>query len=189
MGLLKDILRNVIGFFGEPIWETIGNCFTAVGVISTFVAIIRFFHNRKIPNWQDNVSIKDYPSNYDVDSREKNPVYSILWDDTPNSIAPIIVFKPIGTVISTLKVIKLGIGEKPVETIEKFKHTTPNDSICFRIERAENMSLYKIRWYSEFGEYSEYYFNENRRNGKNAISGACYKATFFSTIRRIFGFR
>ncbi len=189
MELLKDILTNVNGLFSGPIWGTIGNFFTSVGIISTVISIIRYMYNSKLPNWQDNVSIKDYPSDYDVELSEKKPIYSTLWIDRLDSVGTVIVFKPVGTVIPKLKVIKLDINEKPVKTIEIFKHITPNESICFRIERAENMSLYKIRWYSEFGEYSEHYFNENRRNGNNAIAGACYKTTFFSTIRRIFGFR
>ncbi len=184
-----EFLKDVVCFFNEPIWGTVGNLFTAIGFISTVVAIIRFFHNRKISNWQENVSIKDYPPDYDVESTEKSPIYSKLWNDPPNPFETVIVFKPVGTVISKLKVIELDINEKPVKTIEIFKNITPVDSICFRIERAENISSYKIRWYSEFGEYSEHYFTTNRRNGNSTVEGSCYKATFLSTIRRIFGFR
>ncbi len=189
MEFLKDIFKDAICFFDEPIWGTIGNFFTAFGFISTLVAIIRYFHNRKIPNWQDNVSIKDYPPDYDVESTEKSPIYSKLWSDLPNPYETIIIFKPIGTVIPKMKVIKLDIEEKPEKTIEVFKNITPDDSICFRIERAECIPSYKIRWYSEFGEFSEHFFDENCRNGINTVDGACYKATILSTIRRIIGFR
>lgn len=184
-----EYLKILIKLFEESFWGTVGNIFTAVGIISSVIAVIRFAHNSRIINWQENVSIQDYPFDYDVESHEKNAIYSKLWTETPDEYMSTIIFKPKSTVISKLEVISLDTDGKALKKIDVFKKISPDDSVCFRIERAECIPLYKLRWYADFGEYSEHYFDENRRNGRNEVEGTCYKATFFSVIRRIFGFK
>ena len=73
--------------------------------------------------------------------------------------------------------------------METFKNLTPEDSLCFRLERTECIPKYKIRWYSDYGEYSEHYFHENLRNGITEVNGAVYYATLFSVIRKILGLK
>lgn len=181
-----ECLNIFLSFFMEPYWEVIGNILTAVGVISPVIIVVRFIHNNRNKKWQDNVSIQDHPSDYDVELSEKNAIYSSIWTETPNPCMSTIIFKPIGTVISKLKVMSLDMDGK-AKKIEVFKKITPDDSICFRIERAECMPKFKLRWYTDFGDYSEHYFTENGRNGINSVEGACYKATFLSLVRRAFG--
>lgn len=176
-------------FFTDPSWDAVGNFFTLIGIISPIIAIFRFVHNSRIKNWQDNVSIQDYPSDYDVELNEKNAIYSKIWTETPDTCISTIIFKPKNTIISKLEIISLDMDGKATGIVDTFKKISPDDSICFRIKRAENIPLYKLKWYADFGEYSEYCFDENRRNGDNEVKGTCYKATFFSIVRRIIGFR
>ena len=55
----------ILQFFNSPYWAPISNVFTAIGVISVILAIVRFVHNRRRKEWKSNVSIQDYPTDYE----------------------------------------------------------------------------------------------------------------------------
>ena len=57
------------------------NIFTAIGVISVILAIVRFVHNRRRKEWKSNVSIQDYPTDYDVEMECRNAIYSKIWTE------------------------------------------------------------------------------------------------------------
>ena len=183
---LKELILKVVLWTG---WEVAGNILTVIGAISLFVALIRFVHNSRLKKWSDNVSIRDYPYNFDVEMAEHNAIYSGIWTDEPTEYMSTIVFKPVGCVISKLKVISLNEEGQINGTIEVYKNLTPNDAVCFRIERAECIPPFKIKWYSDFGEYSEHFFSDNMRNGINSVDGTIYHATALSTIRRVLGLK
>lgn len=170
-------------------WDTVGNILTVIGVISLIVAFIRFIHNCRLKKWSNNVSIQDYPFDFDVEMAEHNAIYSDVWTNEPTEYMSTIVFKPVGCVVPKLKVISLNEEGQRKKTVKVYKNLTPNDAVCFRIERAECIPLFKIKWYSDFGEYSEHFFSDNMRNGINGIDGAVYHATVLSTIRRILGLK
>ena len=58
----------ILQFFNSPYWAPISNVFTAIGVINVILAIVRFVHNRRRKEWKSNVSIQDYPTDYDVEN-------------------------------------------------------------------------------------------------------------------------
>ena len=55
--------------------------FTAIGVISVILAIVRFVHKRRRKEWKSNVSIQDYPTDYDVEMECRNAIYSKIWTE------------------------------------------------------------------------------------------------------------
>lgn len=73
--------------------------------------------------------------------------------------------------------------------IDTFRDLTPEDAVCFRLERAECIPRYKIRWYSEYGEYAEHEFSDNLRNGINTVDGIEYHINFVSVLRRALDLR
>lgn len=181
------MLESLVEFFQGSFWNTIGNIFTAIGVLSTFFSIIRFIHNARKKRWNGNVSIKDYPADYDVEMEFRNTIYSKVWEESDSLGIATIVFRPIDCVIPKLKVIQLDENGKSGCIVETFHNLTPDDAVCFRLERAECIARYKIRWYSDFGEYSEHFFQDNLRNGINTVNGAEYHTSFLSAIRKALG--
>lgn len=180
------IFNIILAFFESETWTFIGNFFTFVGIISTVFTIVRFFHNCKQKEWSDNVEINDYDSNYDIECNEKSPIYSKVWDEK-SPYAGVIVFKPTNCIIPKLEILQLNPeNEKPLKTIERFKNISPETPICIKVERAECIPKYRLRWYSDYGEYYDYDLTENRRNGINNIVGVVYKKNIFTTIRKIF---
>lgn len=180
---------KIVQFFSLNYWSAVGNFFTAVGILSTILAIIRFIHENHLDEWKGNISIKDYPSTYDIESNFKDAEYSKIWSNDPSDFNVIIVFQPVDCIIRKLKVIKLDENMKKVKTIETFKNITPDDAICFCTERAETIPRYKIRWYTDYGKYADHFFSENRRNGINDITGEKYHASFASILRKTIGLR
>lgn len=185
--MFVEYLNMIKKAFAWSGWEIVGNAFTAIGIISAVLAVVRFIHECRRKRWESNVSIQDYPMNYDVELEEKNAIYSELWTEQATEYMVIIVFKPVGCVIPKLKVIAINTEGKESGTIQVFQNLTPDDAVCFRLERAECIPCAKLRWYSNFGEYSEHYFSDNGRNGINAVGGTEYHATMFSVIRRVLG--
>ena len=179
-----------MGFFESETWTSIGNFFTFIGVVSTIFAFVRFFYNCKKKEWRDNVEINDYDNDYDVEKNEKSPIYSKqLWNEE-STYAGIIVFKPTNCIISKLEIIQLNPETgKPEKTIETFKNISPETPVCIKTERAESASQYRLRWYSDYGEYYDYDLMENGRNGDNSIVGVIYKKNIITTIRKFFGMK
>ena len=171
-------------------WDVLTNFFTFLGVMGVGITIIRFIYNKRKRYWYSNVEIHDYAYNYDPEEKEYHAIYSKIWDDAPSEYMVTVVFKPIDCIITKLKVMSIDeTTGKLSKTIEKFTNLTPNDAVCFRLVRAECIPCIKLRWYSEFGEYSEHVFLENMRNGINDVNGTEYHPTFLSIIRQILGFR
>ena len=77
----KYKMPDYIYSFQFSILGTISNVFTAIGVISVILAIIRFVHNRRRKEWKSNVSIQDYPTDYDVEMECRNAIYSKIWTE------------------------------------------------------------------------------------------------------------
>ena len=73
----------ILQFFNSSYWALISNVFTAIGVISVILAIVRFVHNRRRKEWKSNVSIQDYPTDYDVEMECRNAIYSKIWTEEP----------------------------------------------------------------------------------------------------------
>ena len=71
----------ILQFFNSPYWAPISNVFTAIVVISVILAIVRFEHNRRRKEWKSNVSIQDYPTDYDVEMECRNAIYSKIWTE------------------------------------------------------------------------------------------------------------
>ena len=74
----------ILQFFNSSYWALISNVFTAIGVISVILAIVRFVHNRRRKEWKSNVSIQDYPTDYDVEMECRNAIYSKIWTEQPH---------------------------------------------------------------------------------------------------------
>ncbi len=185
-----NYIEGLNKFFSDPIWDVISNLFTFLGILGVGITIFRFIHNKRKRHWHSNIEIHDYSYNYDPEEKEYNAIYSKIWDDTPSEYMVTIVFKPIDCIIPKLKVMSIDeTTGKSANTIEIFTDLTPNDAVCFRLERAECIPRVKLRWYSDFGEYSEHDFSENLRNGINDVNGTEYHSTFISIIRQALGFR
>lgn len=86
----------ILQFFNSSYWALISNVFTAIGVISVILAIVRFVHNRRRKEWKSNVSIQDYPTDYDVEMECRNAIYSKIWTEEPTVGISTIVFRPVG---------------------------------------------------------------------------------------------
>ena len=181
--------EEIIKFFSLSYWNVIGNIFTAIGILSTIFMIIRFFHENGLKEWKCNVSIEDYPANYDIESNFKDARCSKVWTNPPSDYDVIIVFQPVDCIIRKLEVIRLDTNGLKIDTLENFRNITPEEAICFRTERSECSPRYKIRWYSDYGEYAEYSFAENCRNGITRITGRTYHTTPVSFLRKAFGLR
>lgn len=182
--MLNTVLCSCISVIG-----IIENILSVIGAISLVLTVIRCIYNCTRTTWDENIDIKDYPPNYDFSDFRTPPTHSEkLWDSS-SPHAPIIVFTPINCVISKLKVIALDENEQEAQTIETFKKITPDHPVCFRIERAECLTRYKLKWYSSFGRWSEHLLNENGFSGINSIHGAPYHYTALSFIRLTLGFK
>ena len=185
----QEFIATIKLFFYLDFWDVVEKVFTVLGVFSTGLAIVRFVHESKLKMWKNNFHIKDYAHDYDVEHGEDNAIYTKLWDDKPTTEQVTVVFKPIDCVIRKLEIIPLNADGTEKKTIETIKNITPEDSICFRLERAECIPKYIIRWYAEYGEFCEHHFHENLRNGRTEVTGAVYSATFMSVIRKIIGLK
>lgn len=160
---------------------------TIEGVVSIIILIARSIHNNKLPTWKDNVSITDHESTYDVEQEAKKVKYSKeIWEDMDCSNK--IVFRSIGGIIPKLEVIKINCETGEANTMETYENIKPDEAICFLAERAETQPRYKLRWYSDYGEYAEHLLTENLRNGFNEVSGVEYKTTLRSKLRKLLGF-
>lgn len=179
----------ILQFFNSSYWALISNVFTAIGVISVILAIVRFVHNRRRKEWKSNVSIQDYSTDYDVEMECRNAIYSKVWTEEPTVGISTIVFRPVDCVIPKLEVYGFDSNGKKDGVIESFSDLTPEDAVCFRLERAECIPQYKIRWYSEYGEYAEHVFSDNLRNGINTVDGIEYRINFVSVLRRALDLR
>lgn len=179
---------EVVTFFELPIWDALENLFTCIGVFSVLWAGVQFIHNTRLKTWKSNFSITDFPGDYDVEQNELNAIYTKLWSEEDDYLSTI-VFKPVDCVIPKMKVIELNEEGKKKRNLETFRNLTPEDSVCFRLERCECIPKYKIRWYADYGEYCEHYFHENLRNGITEVAGAVYYATPLSVIRKILGLK
>lgn len=153
------------------------------------VTIVRFVHNRRRKEWKSNVSIQDYPTDYDVEMECRNAIYSKIWTEEPTVGISTIVFRPVDCVIPKLEVYGFDSNGKKDGVIESFSDLTPEDAVCFRLERAGCIPQYKIRWYSEYGEYAEHVFSDNLRNGINTVDGIEYRINFVSVLRRALDLR
>ena len=179
-------MDKIYAFLASNLWDYVANIFTIYGIISVVFSIIRYFNNGKFEEWRGNISITDFEKDYDIEGLARRVIYSEILDDN-SEYATTIVFSPVNCVVNKLKVIKLNSEGKEESTVEEFKKLTPETPVCFKIERAECIPKYKLRWYIEFGEYCEYQFIENRRNGINEISGSIYKKNFLSKIKKSLG--
>lgn len=178
------LLNKILSFFSSPKWTLIGNGFTLLGIISPIFICIRFLHNCKQNEWNDNIAINVYDSNYKVEISETAPIISGIWDEE-SPYASVIVFKPTNCVIRKLKIIQLNPEtEKPLRTIKCFKNISPETPVCIKTEMADCIPQYRLRWYSDYGEYYDYDLIENSRNGINSISGVVYKKNIFTAIRK-----
>ena len=184
--VVKSFVENITIFFEHSIWNILGNLFTFIGVLSSVLAVIQFVHNSKLKTWKNNFCIKDFPADYDVEQNVLNAIYTKLWCE-PDEYLTTIIFTPVDCVISKVELIELDLEGKTKKVIETFENLTPEDSLCFRLERYECIPKYKIKWYSDYGEYCEHYFHENGRNGITEVNGAVYHATPMSVIKKILG--
>lgn len=183
---ILSLWGDIVNFFNSPQWTPIGNFFTFLGIISPIFLFFRFLHNCKHKEWKDNVAIYNYDNDYDVEANEMSPIYSKVWDEQ-SPYAGIIVFKPSNCIITKLEIILLNLETQKAErVIETFKNVSPDTPVCLKIERAEALPQYRLRWYSDYGEYYDYNLEENRRTGINDITGVIYKNNFITTIRKLF---
>ena len=60
------------------------------------VTIVRFVHNHRRKEWKSNVSIQDYPTDYDVEMECRNAIYSKIWTEETTVGISTIVFRPVG---------------------------------------------------------------------------------------------
>lgn len=143
-----NYIEGLNKFFSDPIWDVISNLFTFLGILGVGITIFRFIHNKRKRHWHSNIEIHDYSYNYDPEEKEYNAIYSKIWDDTPSEYMVTIVFKPIDCIIPKLKVMSIDeTTGKSANTIEIFTDLTPNDAVCFRLERAECIPRVKLRWF------------------------------------------
>jgi len=121
----------ILQFFNSSYWALISNVFTAIGVISVILAIVRFVHNRRRKEWKSNVSIQDYPTDYDVEMECRNAIYSKIWTEEPTVGISTIVFRPVDCVIPKLEVYGFDSNGKKDGVIESFSDLTPEDAVVF----------------------------------------------------------
>lgn len=179
-----SLYQFFVKFLESSIWNPIGNFFAFFGIISAIFFLVRARHNSKIKEWNDNISIKDYGADYDLEKTEKSPIYSKIWDDE-SSFSKIIVFKPVNCIIPKFKVMQVNPLNLKRKTIEAFKDISPETPFCIKVERAETIPSYCLRWYSDYGEYYDYEITENGRNGINTIEGVIYNKNIITRIRRL----
>ena len=142
-----------------------------------------------VKNGKVNVSIQDYSTDYDVEMEMSECDLFEIWTEEPTVGISTIVFRPVDCVIPKLEVYGFDSNGKKDGVIESFSDLTPEDAVCFRLERAECIPQYKIRWYSEYGEYAEHVFSDNLRNGINTVDGIEYRINFVSVLRRALDLR
>jgi len=175
----------------KKITDILETAMTILGAISFLLAIIRYIYFKNHKVWRNDVEISVNSLAYDVETIEKNAIYSSLWHDSDYD--KIIVFNPKETIIK--KIVLQEVKPKNSKSLklrcknlEKYKNITPNDSVCFRTELAEILPKYRIKWYSDYGEYCTWDFSDNLRNGIVGSGGFVYKTNIISLIRKIFGF-
>ena len=188
-----EFREMISSFVNWPIWSGVDTVFTIVGVVSVMLSIIRFFWNLKQPDWNEDALVTVYPSDYDVESDKKFVIYSETakrdYGKDGGYVPGMTVFESRGVVIKKLELIELNTDEKATRIVEVFKNIEPDKCICFRIAHGECYAPYKLRWYTKYGDYGEYYFHFNLFNGNNDIGGVCSKKTVWSLIRRVIGFQ
>lgn len=183
---LKELCKEFILWNG---WEHISTVMTVIGFFSIFLAILRFVYDSRQVTWKSNINIRCESYNYEVEDKILNPIYSSVWTNNPSKYESTIVFNPVDCVISKLKVIKYDENGKHGKIIKTYRNLTPTDAVCFRTELAECLPHYSLKWYSDYGEYCEFFFSGNWRNGINNRYGAVYHSTIWSTLRRIIGLK
>lgn len=184
------MFEQVLDLFQWNGWGIIENIFTAIGIASVIITIVRFIHERCRKEWKGNISIEDYSADCNVEELYKSPIYSSIWTNEPLSCMSTIVFRPVDCAIPKVKIYILDSkGEKYKREKKVYKNLTPESPLCFRIERAERLPRVKIRWYSDYGEYAEHFFEDNCRNEIDKVIGVEYHNSLVSILRRIFGLR
>ena len=180
-------INQIVTNMGISWWDLIEKALAAVGVVGIVVSIFRLIFTLKRVTWVSNVSIEDYPLDYDEESTEKNPESITLMDEecVQCGCGNTVVFKPVECIIPQLKIIELNSKGRKKRVYKTYKNVTPETPKCFRIIRTLSIPRYKLRWYCEYGEYGEHFFSMNGRNGNNSVGGCIYHKTIWSIIRRI----
>lgn len=183
MPVLSAIQENT-GWFA-----TVGGFFdsilTVTGICSLILSFIRIIHNCMVKNWSHNVTIQDYDPDYDYEMKQKNPYYAKICRKT--QYTSLIVFRPVDCIIRKMQIIRLDNEGRKKRVAKTFRNLTPETPVCFHAERAECIPRYKIRWYTDFGEYCEHILEENCRNGINDLEGAQIHTSWISFVRKALG--
>ena len=185
-----DWFKDIWSFFNSDNWSVLGNVLMLIGIIAPVFTIPRFIHNNKVKKWVNNVSIKDYDSDFDPSFLAKNVLFSKVNEERGATV----IFRATGDIIPKLKVYQVNFDCKRSccktgKCIERFSNITPETAICFRADLAEGIPRYKLRWYNHYGDYTEWEFAYNGYNGIHYIEGTVYKSTFLSFIRKSIGWQ
>lgn len=181
-------MKEISTFLSWTGWNTITNLFTVLGFVSTLLTVIRIIHNNKIPEWNTSVEIKCYPSTFDFLEKYPEPIISSLQNLQAQTK---IIFRPVNCIIRRVELYRIlpCPGQDKLLMIETHKNVSPDTPICFQVDLGELEADYMLRWYIDFGKYSEYYFQENLLNGINDKNGFVYRSNFISMLKRAIGMR
>lgn len=183
MGFLNEIINSSI--WEWDVWGKLDTALNVIALISIFLGILRYINNRNKQVWRNDVSITEHDRNYDYERYEKEPIYTKIC--LPTEYCVLIKFKPVNCIVRKMEIIRLNTEGKKQYVLKKFENLTPDTPVCFLVERAELIPRYRIKWYSDFGEYCVHDLSENLRNGNNTVEGAIYHQTWLSRIRKILG--
>ena len=184
MTLINVVLSSPIWEY--PIWSILDTILNVIALASIFLAVLRYFNNRNKKVWNADVLITDHELDYDYEQDEKNPRFTTICP--PPEYGVLIKFKPVNCVVRKMEIIRLDQEGKPKHVLKRFKNLTPDTPVCFKMERAEVIPRYRIKWYLDFGEYCIHDLSENLRNGNNNVEGAICQQTVLSKIRKTLGF-
>lgn len=172
-------------------WVILDHILTIIGLLSLIVCTIRFLRDSGRDEWRNNIRIENHPNDFDPESAYLDPQVSKFY--TPSPYSQVIVFLPVGETIHKLKVFSHHDTQfrlyRNKRTEEVFKNITPESPVCFCVERMELFPLLSVRWYVDYGEYAEYLFVDNLRNGITEKDGVNYKKTFITKFRKAVGWK
>ena len=178
------------------IFEIVNNFLAITGLISIFIAVIRFiwiFKEETI--WIDDVKIIEYDINQQVTTQDESYIqyYPCYPEECTTDYVTQNIIMPQNKIIKkvVLKKVFFHDSEKAdyeYKTIKTFDEISPYTPLCLVIERTNAIPTYMIEWSTEYGAKVQYYFRDNNE-GVNNMSVFQYHYTFRSKVRKFLDLR
>lgn len=173
------------------IFEMINNFLAITGLISIFIAVIRFIWIFKEDTiWIDDVKIIEYDINQQISIQNESYIqyYPYYPDECTAEFATQNIIMPQNVIIKKAVLKKVFFHESEgadyeYKTIKIFDEISPYTPLCLVIERTNAIPTYMIEWSTEYGAKVQYYFRDNN-DGANNMSIFEYRYTFWSKVRK-----